>query len=63
MITNQAKQNNTKLGIHHLKVNMSAKDFDQSKRFYTALGFKISEGWGGSVDFELLTFQPLEGLE
>ena len=40
-------------GINDLKVYMPAKDFEQSKRFYTALGFKMSEGWGGTVDFEL----------
>jgi hypothetical protein len=32
---------------------MPAKDFEQSKRFHTALGFKMSEGWGGTADFEL----------
>jgi catechol 2,3-dioxygenase-like lactoylglutathione lyase family enzyme len=30
-----------------------AKDFELSKRFYSELGFKTSEGWGGTVDFEL----------
>ena len=40
-------------GINDLKVYMPAKDFEQSKRFYTALGFKMSEGWGGTADFEL----------
>jgi catechol 2,3-dioxygenase-like lactoylglutathione lyase family enzyme len=53
MKSKQAKQNNTKLEIHDLKVYMPAKDFDESKRFYTALGFKMSEGWGGTADFEL----------
>ena len=53
MMSKQANQNNTKLGIRDLKVYMPAKDFDQSKRFYTALGFKMSEGWGGAADFEL----------
>jgi hypothetical protein len=53
MISKPANQNNTKLGIRDLKVYMPAKDFDQSKRFYTALGFKMSEGWGGTADFEL----------
>ncbi|MGH3041644.1 MAG: VOC family protein, partial [Gaiellaceae bacterium] len=32
---------------------MPAKDFGRSKRFYTALGFKMSEGWGGTADFVL----------
>ena len=41
------------LNIKSFKVYMPAKDFELSKRFYTALGFKISEGWGGTVDFEL----------
>src|SRR5829696_6938648 len=53
MISKQANQDNTKLGIRDLKVYMPAKDFEQSKRFYTALGFKMSEGWGGTADFEL----------
>ena len=39
--------------IRDLKVYVPAKDFEQSQRFYTALGFKASEGWGGTVDFEL----------
>lgn len=34
-------------GVH------AAKDFEQSKRFYIALGFTMSEGWGGTADFEL----------
>ncbi|HKA18730.1 MAG TPA: VOC family protein [Blastocatellia bacterium] len=42
-----------RLSIHDLKVYVPAKDFELSKRFYTALGFKASEGWGGTVDFEL----------
>ena len=41
------------LDIKDFKVYMPAKDFEQSKRFYTALGFKMSEGWGGTADFEL----------
>ena len=40
------------LNIKHLKAYVPAKDFEQSKRFYTALGFSISEGWGGTADFE-----------
>lgn len=39
--------------ITDFKVFMPAKDFEQSKRFYTALGFTMSEGWGGTADFEL----------
>lgn len=41
------------LSINDFKVYMPAKDFEQSKRFYTALGFTMSEGWGGTADFEL----------
>ncbi len=41
------------LSINDFKVYVPAKDFEQSKRFYTALGFKMSEGWGGTADFEL----------
>jgi predicted lactoylglutathione lyase len=41
------------LSIKNFKVYMPAKDFALSKRFYTALGFNLSEGWGGTADFEL----------
>ena len=41
------------LSINDFKVYMPAKNFDKSKRFYTALGFTMSEGWGGTADFEL----------
>ena len=41
------------LNIKNFKVYMPAKDFELSKRFYTALGFKMSAGWGGTADFEL----------
>lgn len=30
-----------------------AKDFDMSKRFYAALGFEMTEGWGGTMDCRL----------
>jgi nitrogen fixation protein len=39
--------------IKDFKVYVPAKDFEQSKRFYAALGFNMSEGWGGTADFEL----------
>ena len=39
--------------IRDFKVYMPAKDFEKSKRFYQALGFQMSEGWGGTADFEL----------
>lgn len=41
------------LTIKDFKVYMPAKDFEKSKRFYTSLGFSMSEGWGGTADFEL----------
>ena len=41
------------LSIKDLKVYMPAKNFELSKRFYSALGFNQSEGWGGTADFEL----------
>ena len=41
------------LSIRDFKVYMPAKDFELSKRFYTALGFTMSPGWGGTADFEL----------
>lgn len=40
--------------IKDFKVYVPAKDFEESKRFYAALGFNMSEGWGGTTaDFEL----------
>lgn len=39
--------------IRDLKAYVPAKDFETSKRFYSALGFTMSEGWGGTADFEL----------
>ena len=41
------------LTIRDFKVYVPAKDFEQSKRFYAALGFKMSPGWGGTADFEM----------
>ena len=41
------------LTIRDLKVYIPAKDFELSKRFYAALGFTMSPGWGGTADFEL----------
>jgi len=41
------------LTIRDFKVYMPARDFEVSKRFYTALGFHMSPGWGGTADFEL----------
>lgn len=42
-----------KLKITALKPYVPAKDFELSKRFYAALGFSMSEGCGGTVDFTL----------
>ena len=41
------------LNIRSLKPYVPAKDFELSKKFYSALGFIMSEGWGGTADFEL----------
>ena len=41
------------LSIKSLKPYVPAKDFELSKRFYSALGFVMSEGWGGTADFSL----------
>ncbi|MGC8666499.1 MAG: VOC family protein, partial [Chthonomonadales bacterium] len=41
------------LSIRNMKPYVPAKDFEESKRFYTELGFRYSEGWGGTADFEL----------
>lgn len=41
------------LEVRDLNVYVPAKDFEQSKRFYSALGFELTEGWGGVADFEL----------
>lgn len=41
------------LKITSLKPYVPAKDFELSKRFYSALGFTFSEGWGGTADFML----------
>ncbi len=39
--------------INDLLVYTPAKDFEQSKRFYSALGFEMTEGWGGTMDCRL----------
>lgn len=41
------------LSINNLKVYTPAKDFEESKRFYAALGFEQREAWGGSIDCKL----------
>lgn len=42
-----------RLSLNGLKVYVPAKDFELSKRFYTALGFTLTPGFGGTADFEL----------
>lgn len=39
--------------IKELVVYTPAKDFELSKRFYAALGFELTEGWGGTMDCRL----------
>ena len=39
--------------IKSLKVYAPAKDFETSKRFYSALGFELTEAWGNNVDCRL----------
>ena len=34
-------------------VYVPAEDFELSGRFYTALGFTLTEGWGGTMDCRL----------
>jgi hypothetical protein len=41
------------LEIKSMNVYVPAKDFELSKRFYTALGFTLTEGWAGSFDCRL----------
>lgn len=36
-----------------LKTYVPAKDFAISKQFYKALGFELTEAWGGNVDCRL----------
>ena len=39
--------------INDLLIYVPAKNFDESKRFYTDLGFEMTEGWGGTLDCRL----------
>lgn len=39
--------------IKELVVYTPAKDFAVSKAFYEALGFTLTEGWGGTMDCRL----------
>lgn len=43
----------TTLLINDLKAYVPAKDFETSKQFYLALGFAMSDGWAGTVDFRI----------
>lgn len=42
-----------KPSINDLLVYTPAKDFELSKRFYSALGFEMTKGWGDTVDCRL----------
>jgi hypothetical protein len=39
--------------ITDMLVYVPAKNFDVSRRFYSALGFEMTEGWGGTMDCRL----------
>ena len=39
--------------IIDMLVYTPAEDFEMSKRFYNALGFELTEGWGGTMDCRL----------
>ena len=39
--------------INELVVYVPAEDFEVSKSFYLALGFQLTEGWGGTMDCRL----------
>ncbi len=39
--------------IAELVVYAPSEDFEVSQAFYTALGFTLTEGWGGTFDCEL----------
>ena len=41
------------LRISNIKPYVPARDFELSRRFYSALGFSECEGWGGTADFTL----------
>lgn len=41
------------LTINELVAYTPAKDFEVSKSFYAALGFELTEGWGGTMDCRL----------
>jgi|SRR5687767_12249605 len=41
------------LTIKELVVYVPSESFTLSQRFYAALGFKLTEGWGGTIDCSL----------
>ena len=41
------------LSIKAMTVYVPGKDFEESKRFYAALGFEVVEGWNGNFDCSL----------
>jgi catechol 2,3-dioxygenase-like lactoylglutathione lyase family enzyme len=43
------------LTVKELKAYVPAVDFEMSKEFYRALGFELTEVWGGSFDCRLGT--------
>lgn len=47
------RRNFVKPTIKELSVYTPAEDYEQSKRFYTALGFTLSSGWGDTTDCRL----------
>ena len=40
------------LAVREIKPYVPAKDFELAQRFYTALGFKLTEAFGGNFDCE-----------
>jgi len=42
-----------KMKIIDLKIYAPAKDFELSKKFYSALGFELTEAWAGDMDCRL----------
>lgn len=41
------------LEIRSMNVYVPARDFALSKRFYAAMGFSLTDAWGGNVDCRL----------
>jgi catechol 2,3-dioxygenase-like lactoylglutathione lyase family enzyme len=41
------------LTLNELVVYIPARDFEVSVRFYTALGFELTDGWGETMDCRL----------